>query len=575
MTGTSTTPDPLIVPPETTITPVDTYPYNLGPWSRPILTSNPIAQTWFDRGLLWTYGFHHEEAVRCFQQSILADPRCSMALWGYAYARGPNYNRPYHLLDRDDLPVMIRSCRRACELAIKYAQDPLERSLADALIERFDDSPGTTFESRTKAWGDKMERVYLDHPKDLDITSIYADSRMNIAPWKLWDIHTGTPNENAHTSETRRILSSALHDARTKTHAGVLHLWIHLMELSPQPELALAPGDLLRGLIPDAGHLHHMPSHIDLLVGDYRRAISTNWEAHIADEKYASLTSKVDFYTAYRLHNLAIIVFAGMFNGQYDHAIRAAGKMESIAHHILTRAGGSADWCETVLSTRPHIYVRFGKWKEILELDFPEDEGLYCVTTATLHYARGVAHSVLGNIEQAEECQILFDRAIEAVPESRMNYPNNARQILKVGQAMLAGELEYRKGNYEIAFDHLRESIKRGDNLVYAEPSGWMQPPRHAYAALLMEQDRIEEASEVYAADLGLSTTLPRPLRHPNNVWALHGYHECLRRMGRDDAADAVQLQLDIALAVSDIPIKASCYCRSIPDKSEQAACCE
>ena len=95
-----------------------------------------------------------------------------------------------------------------------------------------------------------------------------------------------------------------------------------------------------------------------------------------------------------------------------------------------------------------------------------------------------------------------------------------------------------------------------------AEPWPWMQPTRHAYAALLMEQGRIQDAAAAYKADLGFDDSLPRARQHPNNVWALHGYHECLLKMGKIDEAGIVGQQLRIALAVADVTVDASCYCR-------------
>jgi tetratricopeptide (TPR) repeat protein len=566
-------PDPLVVPSGFQPLAVDAYPYDLGPWSRPISTRSKAAQTWFDRGLLWTYGFNHEEAVRCFQSAVLADPTCSMAYWGFAYARGPNYNRPFELFAESDLSEMLKSCHRALELAIQHAGNTLEKGLAEALIRRFPKENNGDFVGWTKSWGDEMQKVYKEFGHDdLDITAVYADSRMNIAAWRLWDIPTGKPNEEAHVSEVHRVLQHALLNPKSKTHAGVLHLWIHLMELSPTPEVAIVPGDLLRDLIPDSGHLHHMPTHIDVVTGDYRRAIASNARAMVSDIKYARMTSDSDFYTFYRIHNMHFLIYAAMFNGQYSHAIEAVDRLEEALPERILRSGGHADWMETFNTVRIHVYVRFGKWDEILALALPHDQELYSITTAHIHYGRGIAHSVLGNIKEAEKEQRRFHEAWERIQPTRMDWPNKSKVVLGVGEAMLAGELEYRKGNHDVAFQHLREAIKRSDNLVYAEPWGWMQPPRHAYAALLLEQGHVSEAAEVYAADLGYDSTLPRSLRHPHNVWALHGYHECLKRLGKEESANIVKVELDVALAVSDVKVESSCYCRKVDDG--KMACC-
>ena len=75
------------------------YPYNLGSYSRKVTTASADAQRWFDRGLNWCFGYHHEEAVACFEKALETDPNCAMAHWGVAYAVGPNYNYPWELQD--------------------------------------------------------------------------------------------------------------------------------------------------------------------------------------------------------------------------------------------------------------------------------------------------------------------------------------------------------------------------------------------------------------------------------------------------------------------------------------------
>ncbi|CAM5442314.1 Tetratricopeptide repeat protein OS=Streptomyces tendae OX=1932 GN=GUR47_05215 PE=4 SV=1 [Streptomyces tendae] len=193
-----------------------------------------------------------------------------------------------------------------------------------------------------------------------------------------------------------------------------------------------------------------------------------------------------------------------------------------------------------------------------------------------LHYARGVALSATGRIAQAETERELFREAVARVPESRTLFNNTCADILAIASAMLDGELEYRRGDHAAAFAALERSIELDDSLPYDEPWGWMQPTRHAYGALLLEQGRITEAEAVYRADLGLDDTLPRPLQHPNNVWALHGLHECLVRLGRAGQARIVAQQLKLAAALADVPVEASCFCRldTFPAAGGGSGCC-
>jgi tetratricopeptide (TPR) repeat protein len=272
----------------------------------------------------------------------------------------------------------------------------------------------------------------------------------------------------------------------------------------------------------------------------------------------------LNFYSLYRSHNYHFRIYGAMFAGQSKVALETAERLEASLPDDLLRKESPpmADWLEGFLSMKMHVLIRFGRWMEILNLPLPRDQGLYCVTTAMMHYARGVALAATGRVEEADSERASFQEALSKVPSSRTVFNNTCVDILAVGGAMLDGELEYRRGNVAIAFEHLRRAIDLSDNLPYDEPWGWMQPPRHAYGALLLEQGRVEEATAVYAADLGIDDTLPRALQHPNNVWALHGYHECLERLGRDDEARFVKKQLALNAATADVPIKSSCFCR-------------
>ncbi|MFB7107768.1 hypothetical protein [Streptomyces sp. NPDC056291] len=209
------------------------------------------------------------------------------------------------------------------------------------------------------------------------------------------------------------------------------------------------------------------------------------------------------------------------------------------------------------------MLIRFGRRQDILELELPEDQELFCSTTAVIHYARGVALSALGRIPEAEAARADFTAAAARVPDSRLNsVPAKEADALKVAAAMLEGQLEYRKGNFDEALAALRRAIALEDALPYSDPPAWLQPVRHAYGALLTEQGRPEEAVAVYRADLYLDRTLGRRRTRPNNVWSLHGLHECLTRLGRQNEADQIALQRDIAVAAADVLIAASCFCR-------------
>ncbi|GGT16427.1 tetratricopeptide repeat protein [Streptomyces chromofuscus] len=541
--------------------------YDLGTYSRPVTTSSPDAQLWFDRGLIWTYAFHHEEAVSCFEAAVAADPDCAMAHWGIAYALGPNYNKPWDAFDERELVHAVDRTHAAVERAHEKSAGvtPVERALVEALRARYPQSRAVEDCSVwNEPYADRMRAVYDLAPDDLDVATLYADALMNLTPWQLWDIRTGEPAEGARTLEAKDVLESAIATEEGARHPGVLHLYVHLMEMSATPESALTVADRLRGLVPDAGHLLHMPSHLDVLCGDYRRVVSGNSEAIAADEKYLARSGAMNFYTLYRSHNYHFKIYGAMFLGQSRTALETSAELERTVTEELLRVESPpmADWLEGFLAMRVHVLIRFGRWADILRLPFPEDARLYCVTTAMLHYARAVALSATGRIDEAEAERRLFREAFARVPQSRTLFNNTCVDILAIASEMLDGELEYRKGNHAEAFAALERSIELDDSLPYDEPWGWMQPTRHAYGALLLEQGRVAEAEAVYRADLGIDATLPRPQQHPGNVWSLHGFHECLTRLGKSAEAEIVAQQLKIAAALADVPVESSCFCR-------------
>jgi len=548
--------------------------YDLGTYTRPVTTSAPDAQRWFDRGLIWAYGFNHEEAVSCFEQALARDPDCAMAHWGVGYALGPNYNKPWAAFDEADLRTSTARAAAAVSRAGQIAAGvtPVERALIGALRWRYaqDELPDER-EAWNQRYAEAMGQVYDAFADDPDVAALYADALMNLTPWQLWDLRTGEPAEGAQTMRAQAVLDKALRSPGGRTHPGVLHMYIHLMEMSPYPERARPAAERLRGLAPDAGHLRHMPTHLDLLCGDYARVVASNTEAIAADEKYAARSGAMNFYTLYRVHDYHFKIYGAMFLGQAQAALEAADALEAAIPEKLLRVESPpmADWLEGFLTMRVHVLVRFGRWSDILELPLPADPVLYSVTTAMLHYARGVACSALGRIAEAEREREWFGRARTAVPATRTIFNNTCTDILAIAAAMLEGELEYRKGNVEAAFAHLRDSITLDDGLPYDEPWSWMQPTRHAYGALLLEQGRVAEAEAVYRADLGFDDTLPRACQHPGNVWSLHGYHECLVRLGQLGEARIIEQQLRFAAALADTPVTASCFCRLNPDPGQ------
>jgi tetratricopeptide (TPR) repeat protein len=522
---------------------------------------------WFDRGLVWAYAFNHDEAIRCFERALALDAGLAIARWGIAYSVGPNYNKAWEAFDPVDLRASLARARVELQRAADGRATAVERGLIDALATRFptaDPEDADALAAGHAAYADAMAALARAYPDDIDVQTLAADALVNLTAWALWDTRTGEPAPGSRVVEARQILDGALASAAGQAHPGLLHLYLHTMEMSAHPEDALPAADLLRGLVPDAGHLQHMPSHIDVLCGDYHSSIVSNLSAVAADRRFVEREGPLNFYSLYRAHDLHFVVYSAMFAGQSKIALQAAEELAGqLTPELLSiQSPPMADWLEAFVPLRVHVLVRFGRWDDLIAEPLPADLELYCTTAAMIHYGRGVAHAAKGQLPQARAEREAFTVAYSRIPESRCLFNNTSRDILAVAAAMLDGEIAYREGHFDDAFGHLRRSIELDDALPYDEPWGWMQPARHAYGALLLEQGHVEQAAEVYAADLGLDPTLSRPCQHPGNVWSLHGYHECLQRLGRTAEAALIERQLELSRARADIPITASCACR-------------
>ncbi len=548
--------------------PPDDEPYyDLGGYHRPVETARPRAQLWFDRGMVWAYAFNHEEAAACFERALAEDPDLAIARWGIAYCLGPNYNKAWDAFDPVDLAASVARARGELDRAGRGRASPVELALIEALRARFptaDPADTDGLLTGNADYADAMAALSAAHPDDVDVQALAADALVNVTAWALWDTRTGEPAPGSRVVAARRLLEDALGTDAGRAHPGVLHLYLHTMEMSAHPEQALPAADLLRELVPDAGHLRHMPSHVDVLCGNYHDSVQANLAAVRADRRFLDRSGPLNFYSLYRAHDLHFVVYSAMFAGCFGVALRAADELAAqLTPDLLTIASPPmADWLEAFAPLRVHVLVRFGRWADLIAEQPPADPRLYCTTAATLHYGRGVAYAATGQLARAHAEREAFAAAYARIPDSRYLFNNTSRDILAVAAAMLDGEISYREGRFEEAFGHLERAVARDDGLPYDEPWGWMQPTRHAYGALLLEQGHVERAAAVYAADLGLDPTLSRACQHPNNVWSLHGYHECLRRLGRHDEATIVGRQFDIAAARADVPIVASCACR-------------
>ena len=547
--------------------------FDLGGRSFPVSTRSALAQRYFDQGLNWCFAFNQEEGLACFQQGQRVDPSCAMMHWGIAYAAGPFYNMPWIDFSDKEASECTAFCRRHIELALglSHGVEPLELALVEALAKRIqqpENVPPEEFDRWDDAYADAMRQINREFPDQIDVMALFVEAMMTRTPWRMWDVHSSKPPKGADTFEAIEVCERAitLADKRgEKQHPAILHLHIHLLEMSDHPERALRSAQRLGSLCPDAGHIHHMPGHIYVLVGDYESAKIASGHAILANRKYLAYAGPYNYYTTARCHDLHLMMYVCMMMGQFQPALAAADEIyANLTPDVLDLKDKPfiAATLEGYYATKMHVLVRFGRWQEIIDEPLPDRPSLYAVSIAMHYYARAIAYATLGQFNAAEQERINFYQASERIPPTRKYFNNPAGITLGVAEKMMEGEIEYHKGHHARAYELLRESVERCDALHYSEPWPWMHPPRHALGALLLEQGHYGEAEDIYRADLGLTDTVYRCAQHQNNIWALHGLVECLRHRGDEKELPALELQLSKAMEQTDIAITSSCCCR-------------
>ncbi|WP_373652310.1 hypothetical protein [Schlesneria sp. DSM 10557] len=508
-------------------------------YARAVTTSSPEAQRWFNQGIQLLYGYNHDEAVRSFEKATEIDPSCAMGWWGSAYARGLHINNP--VMGEEQSRLAYEAAQKGL-LALEN-ETPGEVALVRAVAQRY---AWPVPEDRTpldQAYADAMERAWHQFADDPDIGVLFAEALMNLQPWDLW---TTKAAPKGRALEIVGILERAL--AKMPHHPGANHLYIHAIEASPWPERGTAAADRLLHLVPGSGHLVHMPSHIYIRTGRYADAVESNERAIQADEVYFRLAPPPDFYSAYFLHNIHFLSYAAMMEGRYQIAIDAARKIEKqVPHEFLKKYVTRVDG---LMPTALHVLIRFGKWNEILDEPEPQEWRLF--SRAERHYARSLALTALGRLNESREELRLFDVVAEQINDEWLVGNNPAKDVLVIARKMAEGELAFREGRRDEAFALLRDAVALEEELRYDEPPGWMQPVRHALGALLLADNRPAEAEHVYQADL---------LRHPENAWSLLGLQQSLGRQGRTELADALGERVKRAWGRADVKPVASCYC--------------
>ena len=510
---------------------------NLGNHEFPVTTNSERAQLFINQGVMLTYGFNHAEATRSFQEAARLDPDCAMAYWGMALVLGPNINLP---MSPEAEPQAYALIQKA--LALKNNASVKEQAYIDALAVRYSGEQNPDRPSLDRAYAEAMRKLHERYPDDLDATTFYAESLMDLRPWNYW---TRDMQPYPETRQIHRLLESVI--ARDPNHPGAIHYYIHAVELG-RPELAEAGAERLRNLAPGAGHLVHMPSHIFRRIGRYADASKSNEEAIAADEDYIVQCRAQGVYPlAYYPHNIHFLWDSATMEGRSQTAIAAARKA---AASIPQGAWREVPLLHQFLVAPLFAYTRFGKWDLILSEPRPPEDSPFWI--GVWHYARGLAFTATGKLDSAKD-ELNSLQAIAAQKSMdgfRVTFSRNgAKAILDIAVEVLAGELDAKKGDYDQAIAHLHRGVLLEDNLIYNEPPDWHVPVRQSLGAVLLEAGRAGEAEAIYWQDLRLNL---------ENGWALFGLMKSLQAQGKTEAAAAIKERFDRAWKQSDVSLTAS-----------------
>jgi tetratricopeptide (TPR) repeat protein len=523
-------------------TPKVTLYKGLGKHTRPVATSNPEAQKFFDQGLNFMYAFNHDEAVRAFRQAAELDPDCAMAHWGISLSLGKNYNYPLFP------PEKAKAAWKALESARAKAKAESEanRALVEALAARYTEPLPKETRPLEEAYAKAMKAVWEKFPKDADIGALYAESLMNLRPWDLWTID-GKPQP-----ETPEILKAlqAVVELDPK-HPLANHLYIHACEASPHPEKAHAAADRLRDLQPALGHMVHMPSHIDIRRGRWQAAIEANDRAITADRNYAKTVPEQGFYRMYMAHNHHMLAFAAMMQGESKRALTAVRDMLANVPKDWVALPENAAVADGFVAAPLEVMKRFGQWDEILKEPAPPE--IFPIARAMRHHIRAIAYAAKGETAKAREEQKAF-REVAKKPAKDATFANNkATDLFAVADDMLEGEILVRERKMEAGIKALRAAVAKEDKLRYSEPPAWVVPVRHALGAFLLKDGQATDAEAVYREDLR---------RWPDNGWSLFGLAASLETQGKEAEAAAVRAKFDKIWKHADVNIPSSCFCQ-------------
>ena len=514
-----------------------------GTYSKKISTQNKETQQFFDQGLRLAWGFYFPESIASYLEAARHDPDHPMPYWGMAHAMGPNPNSRYSGMPDDPKGEGLKAIKKAMD-RIENASD-MEAKLIKALYTLYDKDANPDAKQRDQAYLAEMRKLNRDYPNDPDIAALYANSYMSIQRWNYWG------DQGKPISETL-LVAEALEHIMSKdlSHPGVLHLHIHLIEASAEPERALVAADNLERTIPIVGHVVHMPSHIYIRVGQYEKALEQNIRSQKVDKEFAKIWGDLPlpnlgtYPLSHKIHSghaLDFVRYAASVQGNYNLASESAWTMANSIKdkQIMIMQGQkrvAAPW--QVLKT-------FGKWDEILKLK-PKHSGTPYLD-GIWSYVKGSAYLSKRNTEQATQELNKLKQIINSPDVDKYRAgATPVSHVLKSAAYGLEGEIFLADSKYPEAIEAFTLAVELEDQNNYTEPPDWPHPMRLYLGSALISAQKFKEAENVYKRDLDW---------HKNNGWSLFGLHQSLLLQGKTDEAETIHKEFLLAWQQADIKL--------------------